>query len=174
MGGGKDPVLEHGSTACLHHLEPPPFSHQDLFAPEIVAPHIGDGSRVVFISDVRSGDPSILTHEVSLTACTVFRCMSWVECQTSPFFFFRQQMEEAVKVDMARQMGWHLEMKPVASMLKFRLPYSAGISSYLDGERMVPGSKQCHHFLCVAPYRRNLPAHLGSSYHQREPLDSPR
>jgi hypothetical protein len=46
---------------------------------------------------------------------------------------FLQEVEENVKADMTRQMQWHMQTKPVASMLKFRLPYAAGKTEYLDG-----------------------------------------
>ena len=42
--------------------------------------------------------------------------------------------DKHVARDMANQMNWHLLMKPRASMLKFRLPWKAGITPYLAGE----------------------------------------
>jgi hypothetical protein len=44
------------------------------------------------------------------------------------------ELEEYVKQDMDLQLRWHLTMAPTASMMKFRLPYEPGISTYLKGE----------------------------------------
>jgi hypothetical protein len=44
------------------------------------------------------------------------------------------EIEEYVKQDMDAQMSWHLELNPAASMMKFRLPYKAGTTTYLKGE----------------------------------------
>ncbi len=42
--------------------------------------------------------------------------------------------DKHVARDMANQMRWHMIMKPKASMFKFRLPWSAGTTSYLAGD----------------------------------------
>eukprot|EP01028_Stygiella_incarcerata_P000864 TRINITY_DN1136_c0_g1_i1.p2 TRINITY_DN1136_c0_g1~~TRINITY_DN1136_c0_g1_i1.p2 ORF type:complete len:413 (-),score=120.13 TRINITY_DN1136_c0_g1_i1:1478-2629(-) len=46
--------------------------------------------------------------------------------------------EAQVSSDMMQQKRWCEIMKPRASMLKFRLPYADGTTSYLDGELMLP------------------------------------
>ena len=67
--------------------------------------------KVLFISDVRSADPKVLGKE---------------------------EVERCVARDMESQMEWAIAMDPVASMLKFRLPYGAGKSKYLDGKIFLP------------------------------------
>jgi cap2 methyltransferase len=44
------------------------------------------------------------------------------------------EFDEGVKRDMNDQMRWHLIIKPQASMLKFRLPFEQGTTTYLKGE----------------------------------------
>lgn len=43
-------------------------------------------------------------------------------------------LEEMVKLDMEMQKKWVLEIKPIMSMLKFRLPYKPGKTEYFDGD----------------------------------------
>jgi hypothetical protein len=43
-------------------------------------------------------------------------------------------LEEYVKRDMELQKRWHLALKPVASLMKFRLPYENGTTEYLKGD----------------------------------------
>jgi hypothetical protein len=42
-------------------------------------------------------------------------------------------IEERVKIDMAAQKKWVEIIEPTAALLKFRLPYSAGTTTYLPG-----------------------------------------
>lgn len=42
-------------------------------------------------------------------------------------------LEEDVKRDMELQKKWHIALEPKASLLKFRLPYTPGITEYLKG-----------------------------------------
>lgn len=67
--------------------------------------------KIVFISDIRTGDPKIMEQ---------------------------QEVEEHVQKDMQMQMNWVLDLKPVASMLKFRLPWSDGSTKYLKGDIYLP------------------------------------
>ena len=69
------------------------------------------GRACLFISDIRTGDP---------------RCMTAVE------------LEAAVKRDMQWQQTWIRIMRPVGSMLKFRLPWSEGSTSYVKGDIYLP------------------------------------
>lgn len=46
--------------------------------------------------------------------------------------------EEYVETDMVRQKEWVRILRPLASMLKFRLPWQAGKTPYLDGEIFLP------------------------------------
>eukprot|EP00160_Parvularia_atlantis_P021439 Unigene9301_Nuclearia_a/m.28401 Unigene9301_Nuclearia_a/g.28401 ORF Unigene9301_Nuclearia_a/g.28401 Unigene9301_Nuclearia_a/m.28401 type:complete len:403 (-) Unigene9301_Nuclearia_a:102-1310(-) len=46
--------------------------------------------------------------------------------------------EAAVQADMRAQMHWHALLRPRASMLKFRLPWTAGQTTYLAGELHLP------------------------------------
>jgi cap2 methyltransferase len=68
------------------------------------------GERLLFVSDVRSTNPD------------------------------RSQEENAerIKMDMEAQASWHTIMQPQKSMLKFRLPFTAGTTSYLRGEIFLP------------------------------------
>lgn len=45
-----------------------------------------------------------------------------------------EEIESGVVRDMTSQMNWHLTMKPIASCLKFRLPYTDGKTVYLKGK----------------------------------------
>lgn len=49
-----------------------------------------------------------------------------------------KEVEEKVKNDMQMQQQWHLCLKPERSMLKFRLPWDAGSTTYLDGDIYLP------------------------------------
>lgn len=69
------------------------------------------GQDVLFVSDVRTADPSALNEE---------------------------EVEEAVQEDMRLQMKWVLQMRPSRSMLKFRLPWGSGTTKYLDGDIHLP------------------------------------
>lgn len=46
--------------------------------------------------------------------------------------------QEAVEEDMKLQMSWHLQMKPLASSFKFRLPWGPGSTEYLKGRIYLP------------------------------------
>merc|ERR1711879_170587 len=50
----------------------------------------------------------------------------------------KEPSEAEVKADMELQMTWHEAMNPVASSFKFRLPWGAGSTSYLDGDIYLP------------------------------------
>lgn len=45
-----------------------------------------------------------------------------------------QEFSALVAEDMAFQQDWHIAMRPAWSMLKMRLPYTAGQTEYLDGQ----------------------------------------
>lgn len=52
-------------------------------------------------------------------------------------------LEAEIKADMTRQMTWHLQLEPIASMLKFRLPWvdkgqKFSMTEYLKGKVMLP------------------------------------
>ena len=68
------------------------------------------GKRVLFISDIRSMDET-MSHD---------------------------EKEARVVHDMAQQANWVRTMQPAASMLKFRLPYEPGNTTYLAGEIWFP------------------------------------
>eukprot|EP01041_Mallomonas_annulata_P005607 gene5607-11321_t len=67
--------------------------------------------RTLLISDIRSADWRIMNN---------------------------QQLEETIARDMQWQMDWHLHMSPIAALLKFRLPWFEGITTYLDGDIYLP------------------------------------
>jgi hypothetical protein len=79
-----------------------------LFTAELVAHYASLEARKLFICDIRSGDPSM------------------------------PEFESVVAMDMSMQMGWHNQLKCEASMLKFRLPYAPGKTTYLDGDIYLP------------------------------------
>ena len=86
--------------------------HRELFTDEIATTFAG--ANVLFISDIRSMpegfDYGQMTPELD------------------------QEIEDDVKRDMEYQKKWYEIIKPVAAMLKFRLPYTPGQSTYLDGD----------------------------------------
>jgi len=47
-------------------------------------------------------------------------------------------MQHYIQQDMAAQERWHRILRPVKSLLKFRLPYAAGNTVYLNGELRLP------------------------------------
>lgn len=66
---------------------------------------------ILFISDIRTGDPKVQNSK---------------------------EVEEAVKFDQELQKNWVLKLNPKASMLKFRLPWEGGVTEYLDGQVYLP------------------------------------
>jgi hypothetical protein len=68
----------------------------------------------------------------------------------------RVQREAAVAADMARQQGWTLRLRPVACLLKLRLPWTPGTSQYLRGSVQLPvwgrASTTETRLLCRAPF----------------------
>lgn len=101
-------------------VDPAPFSRklaesdrvalrQELFTDD-VAREFTD-YKVLFICDIRSADWQMMSEKV---------------------------VEERVWEDMEAQMRWHDIIAPVKSMLKFRLPWTAGSSEYLDGDIELP------------------------------------
>eukprot|EP00913_Durusdinium_trenchii_P010292 g9653.t1 len=46
--------------------------------------------------------------------------------------------QAVIEEDMKLQMSWHLLMKPLASSFKFRLPWGAGRTHYLNGTIFLP------------------------------------
>jgi len=67
--------------------------------------------KTLFISDIRSAD---------------WRTMN------------NNQLEKIIARDMSWQMNWHILLNPVASLLKFRLPWTPGTTTYLRGEVVLP------------------------------------
>lgn len=104
----------------FHLWDPAPFTckrskkikiFRDFFTDDVAKSYASKDS-VLFISDIRTADPKVL---------------SGIE------------VEEAIKFDQKLQMDAHLLMNPVASMLKFRLPWnSTGNTEYLDGKIFLP------------------------------------
>lgn len=71
----------------------------------------GGGIEYLFISDIRTANPKVMKNE---------------------------EVEACVARDMEWQMEWVQRLKPVASVLKFRLPWGEGKSVYLDGDIYLP------------------------------------
>eukprot|EP00435_Cladocopium_sp_Y103_P026494 s1336_g6.t1 len=96
---------------------------QELFTEEL-AKEYAKKEGVLFISDVRASKddefhPSVLERQLG---------WSWR---------FRG-CQEAVEEDMKLQMSWHLQIKPLASSFKFRLPWGPGSTEYLKGRIYLP------------------------------------
>lgn len=102
------------SSSCPQNVS----LRQELMTSDIVtefttALNSSDSSSVLlFISDIRSADWQALNSHAA--------------------------MDEEVARDMTLQQAWHLALQPTASMLKFRLPWSAGCSQYLGGTVRLP------------------------------------
>jgi hypothetical protein len=103
-------------------VDPAPFSaklregervrlRQENFGDAVAQEYAGLSERLLFLSDVRSCDPSLMENET---------------------------VEAHVQQDMQAQMRWHTTMRPRRSMLKFRLPWKPGNSEYLDGQVFLP------------------------------------
>ncbi len=97
-------------------LNPPESSCSNGFFTDDVARYYKSqcemhGYVTLFISDIRTGDP---------------KCMK------------ARDLEAAVKRDMEWQQTWIRIMRPVGSMLKFRLPWATGCTSYVKGDIYLP------------------------------------
>ena len=84
---------------------------QALFTDEMAQWLGEEHPGMLFISDIRSADYERDNGEV---------------------------IEEKVQRDMVMQKEWHIRMKPMHIMFKFRLPWTAGVTSYLDGDVYLP------------------------------------
>lgn len=84
---------------------------QEFFTDDVCRQVLAENRDILFISDIRTADPKVL----SVT-----------------------QVEEAISHDMQLQMGWHRLLNARASMLKFRLPWDGGKTTYLDGDIYLP------------------------------------
>jgi hypothetical protein len=92
--------------------------HKELFTLEEHVPIYVD-KNVLFISDIRIIPEEYKARQQHETVD---------EIDTS------YDLEENVKRDMDLQMKIHLGIKPIASLLKFRLPYTPGTTEYLKGD----------------------------------------
>jgi len=93
----------------LPHIAPNLTIHPQLFDDSLALDYCGQD--VLFLSDVRSAD---LFHS------TV------------------RAVDAAIARDLSDQMRWHELLAPLASMLKWRLPWTEGETDYLDGEVRLP------------------------------------
>jgi len=103
-------------------VDPAPFTchpspsievRQELFTDDMAREFAAEGRPpMLFISDVRSVDWMKATDEA--------------------------EVEARVAADMAMQQRWVELMRPVWSMLKFRLPWPPGKTPYLDGSIFLP------------------------------------
>lgn len=105
-----DPAPMYHGYLQMNNIE----FHQDLFTDDVARGYAQTYPDALFISDIRSVpdgiDYSQMTPELDV------------------------ELEEDVKRDMDLQRRWCEIMEPSAAMLKFRLPYTPGVSEYLDGE----------------------------------------
>jgi len=106
-------VLVDPSNFTVNAVENRIITKQELFTDELAAQLKADyeGWHVLFISDVRSADYRRETKE---------------------------ENESRIAWDMDAQAMWHTLLRPVKSMLKFRLPYTAGTTRYLQGDIYLP------------------------------------
>ncbi len=86
----------------------------DFFTDDLAVQLRGD--NVLFISDIRTADPSKMSVE---------------------------EVEVRVGLDNDAQMRWHRLINARHSMLKFRLPYLPGTTQYLDGFLWLPIWGRC-------------------------------
>jgi hypothetical protein len=107
-------------NVTFHLVDPAPFSitetdkiffYRDLFTDDLARYFKENFSPTLFISDIRTADPSL--HHPS-------------------------EIEKRVESDMKMQMDWHDIMRPLQSMLKFRLPWFEGTTEYLAGDIYLP------------------------------------
>jgi DNA mismatch repair ATPase MutL len=94
--------------------DPAPFTVQDV--PDRIITH-----RQLFTND----DAKRHAAQDALFICDI-RAVDWQLSND-------KETETQVGKDMQDQMEWHRDMDAKKSMLKFRLPWSAGITEYLDG-----------------------------------------
>jgi hypothetical protein len=105
-------------------VDPAPFTvkpnsritiHQTLFtdklAKQLFKMSQQKGQTILFVSDIRTADPDLLSSK---------------------------EVEAAVKEDMQKQMDWTQLLSAERAMLKFRLPWDAGTTNYLDGDIYLP------------------------------------
>ncbi len=78
---------------------------------ELAAAH----PNILFVSDVRTGD-----GKSSGVKCCVCVCVL-------------MQTPEHIERDMAAQWEWHVALRAACSLLKFRLPWTPGTTTYLAG-----------------------------------------
>ena len=62
-------------------------------------------------------------------------CLFWF---TFPCFFFTAQVEAVIATDMSAQQRWVEIIRPMAALLKFRLPWDDGATDYLSGTVALP------------------------------------
>lgn len=108
-----DPAPMYSGWRDLSNIE----FHQELFTEDIARKEFGNPEshdRILFISDIRSMPEGF--DYANMTAD------------------MDQEIEQDVKKDMHLQRVWCKIMRPRASILKFRLPYTPGESEYLDGD----------------------------------------
>ena len=106
-------------SLTFHLIDPSPFKLPHIAPNLLIQPQLFDdslaldycGRDVLFVSDVRSAD---LFH-------------STVDA-----------VDAAIERDLSDQMRWHELMAPLASMLKWRLPWTEGETDYLEGEVRLP------------------------------------
>lgn len=84
---------------------------QEYFTDEMCVELRQKFGKIFFISDIRTGDPKVNEYD---------------------------ELESNIERDMKMQKEWVLLLQPVASMLKFRLPWKPGKTIYLEGDVMYP------------------------------------
>ena len=99
-------------------VDPAPFTvresenilcRQEFFSDDVAREF--EGKNVLFVSDIRSADWQLVEED---------------------------ETDRRVRDDQDAQVRWMRIMKPVCSMLKFRLPWSGGRTMYAKGEIRLP------------------------------------
>lgn len=114
---------------------------------------------VLFISDVRTSDDGQLPRGKT----------NWVDEQET----VQYPTQDSVEKDMAQQQRWHILMKPVASSFKFRLPWGAGMTSYLQGDLRLPiwgppTTTECRLFVAKDRYPDGAQATYDNGRYERQ------
>ena len=101
-----------------------------------------DPPQLLFASDIRTADWRVMTDggsycEIGIlsNACHQDHC-DHVFLTILPYS--TAQVEKVVAADMDAQQRWVQILRPTAALLKFRLPWDAGVTQYLAGAVVLP------------------------------------
>ena len=82
------------------------------------------------------------------------------------------EIDSDVRANMARQAGWVKTIKPVAAMLKFRLPWTAGTTAYFPGEVWIqawaPTTSTETRLVCTRDQILETPIHYDNTEYEEQ------